>query len=409
MMNADAAIVMPKLGLTMTEGLLASWRVAAGDEVKRGDVLFVVETEKAANEIVAEADGRIRDLLIGEGETAPVGAAVATWVAASLSSQAPIAPQTAQVDELAEPPASPALATKREPGARVVATPLARRHAKAQGIDLGEIVGSGPGGRIKAADVSAAIARGRQDAGAATAATLRAPPEEWPSHADGARAASATEKAVARRMAESKQTIPHFYLLAEADVTSLLDFRAKMNRDETRPRLGVTHFTIAAVARSLADVPDSNRIWRDEAIVVLSQVDIGLAVDAERGLTTPVLRQANRLGLDEIAAAVADLARKAREGALTAEDLEGGALSISNVGMHGASHLVPIINPGQSAIIGVGAVRPAFRPDNAGAPTLRQELGLVMSCDHRVWDGARAARFLNSVTQLLGNPLLMLR
>jgi pyruvate dehydrogenase E2 component (dihydrolipoamide acetyltransferase) len=387
MMDADAAIVMPKLGLTMTEGLLASWRIAAGDEVRRGDVLFVVETEKVANEVVAESDGRIRALLVGEGETAPVGAAVATWVAAS--------------------PGSPSPAAARARGARIVATPFARKQAKSHGLDLAAVAGSGPGGRVKGADVAAAIARAAP--GAAGKATLDVRGDAAPGRGASARPANAIERTIARRLTESKRTIPHFYVLAAADVGSLDEFRARMNRDQARPRLTITHFLVAALARALADIPDGNRVWRDEEIVALGAIDIGLAVEAERGLAAPVLRDADRLGLTGIAAAVADLARKARAGALAADDVEGGAIAISNVGMYGASHIVPIINPGQSAILGVGAVRPTFRPDAAGAPKLCRELGLVLSCDHRVWDGAGAARFLDRVTRLLENPLLLLR
>jgi pyruvate dehydrogenase E2 component (dihydrolipoyllysine-residue acetyltransferase) len=384
MMDADAAIVMPKLGLTMTEGLLASWRIAAGDEVRRGDVLFVVETEKVANEVVAEADGRIRALLVGEGETAPVGAAVATWVAAS-----------------------PSPAAARDRGARIVATPFARGQAKSHGLDLAAVAGSGPGGRIKGADVAAAIARAAP--GAAGKATLEVRGDVAPGRGASPRPANAIERTIARRLTESKRTIPHFYVLAAADVGSLDEFRARMNRDQAVPHLTITHFLVAALARALADIPAANRVWRDEAIVALGAIDIGLAVEAERGLAAPVLRDADRLGLAGIAAAVADLARRARAGALKADDIEGGAVAISNVGMYGASHIVPIINPGQSAILGVGAVRPTFRPDAAGAPKLCRELGLVLSCDHRVWDGAGAARFLDRVTRLLENPLLLLR
>jgi pyruvate dehydrogenase E2 component (dihydrolipoamide acetyltransferase) len=409
-MMAGAAIVMPKLGLTMTEGLLASWRVAPGDAVKSGDVLFVVETEKVATDIAADADGRIKDILVGEGETAPVGAVVATWFAPSTVALERTKASPGQNRASSESASAPALTAAREAGARIIATPFARRRAREKGVDLGVVVGSGPNGRIKAADVAAAA---RPPLEIPEARPTSAPPPGRESgafgHGDSRRPASAVGKVAARRLALSKQTIPHFYVLGEADVTNLLAFRERMNKDETAPRLSITHFIIAAVARALARAPEVNALWRDDEIVTLAQIDIGLAVDTERGLLAPVLRDLARAGVEQIAQAAGALAKKAREGRLQASELEGGAISISNVGMVGASHLVPIINPGQSAILGVAAVRPAFRPDEAGAPKLCQELGLVLSADHRLWDGVRAARFLDSIAHFLEHPLLLLR
>ena len=386
-MDAAAAIVMPKLGLTMTEGLIASWRVAPGDAIKTGDILFVVETEKVANDIAAEADGRIAKILVGEGETAPVGAPVATWSSAT------------------EPTSAPARA------ARVVATPLARKHANAHGVDLSAVSGSGPNGRVKAADVAAAIASApRSEIAAPAARPVSQPEPPAPARAgERRRPASAIEKVTARRLAELKRDIPHFYVQAEADVTGLLDFRDKMNCDPTATRLTLTHFVVAAVARALAEAPESNSVWRDGEIILFDEIDIGLAVDTERGLVAPVLRGVDRLGLDALASTAMRLVRTARDGRLVLGDMEGGAITVSNVGMFGVSRLAAIINPGQSAILGVGAVRPTFRPDETGAPKLCQELGLVLSADHRVWDGVRAARFLDSIVRRLEHPLRLLR
>ena len=207
----------------------------------------------------------------------------------------------------------------------------------------------------------------------------------------------------------SKRDIPHFYVQAEADVTGLLDFRDKMNRDPTATRLTLTHFVVAAVARALAEAPESNSVWRDGEIILFDEIDIGLAVDTERGLVAPVLRGVDRLGLDALASTAMRLVRTARDGRLVLGDMEGGAITVSNVGMFGVSQLAAIINPGQSAILGVGAVRPTFRPDETGAPKLCQELGLVLSADHRVWDGVRAARFLDSIVRRLEHPLRLLR
>lgn len=381
-------IVMPKLGLTMTEGLLASWRVKPGDRVQKGDVLFVVETDKIATDIEAPGTGEIASIEVAEGSTVPVGAVVATWIGSNMP---------------ASLLAAPAIAT-----GRVLATPLARRLVRQTGLNLATISGSGPRGRIKARDVEAACAAAPVPAVASSAPPV-APPAAPSLGLSERRPASSMEKTVARRMTEAKQAIPHFYVQADADVTRLLALRDELNVAEGFARVSLTHFVIAAVARTLAQMPEINRIWDADEIVTLDGIDVGLAVATERGLLAPVLRHADRMGLDGIARACGDLVARARGGRLVAEDLAGGALSVSNVGMFGASHLIPIINPGQAAILGVAAVRPAFRPNAAGQPCLCQELGFVLSCDHRVLDGVSAARFLDGVMQFLRQPLTLMR
>lgn len=405
-MVQPAPIVMPKLGLTMTEGLLASWRVGPGDAVRTGDILFIVETEKIATEIEAQQEGRIGALLVPEGETVAVGTVLAEWAGATSS-------EGAAPPEAAEAPAAPALRASAPPAAprtdgRVVATPLARRIARLGGIDLGGIAGSGPRGRIKAADVEAALAAGAASPPPAAPSAPAAPSS--PAGAPASRRPATTvEKVIARRLSQSKQTIPHFYVLAEADVTRLLALREELNADQPGPRLSITHFIMAAVGRALVAMPDCNALWEDEEIVTLGASDVGLAVDSERGLLVPVLRDAGRLPLDAVGRGCADLVARARSGRLAADELAGGAISVSNVGMFGASHLVPIVNPGQSAILGVAAEKAVFRPDAAGAPSLRREIGLVLSCDHRILDGVRAARFLDHIVDLLAHPLRLLR
>jgi pyruvate dehydrogenase E2 component (dihydrolipoamide acetyltransferase) len=394
-MAAPAAIVMPKLGLTMTEGLLASWRVGPGDQVAAGDVLFVIETEKIATEIEAQHPGRIGAILVPEGETVPVGAALATWADGGSARHAPAAEpaQTATPAPVVEE--SHALASPAT-GGRVIATPLARRIARQHGLDLAHVAGSGPHGRIKFADVQAAMASASAPKGPSAEASRRRP-------------ATPVEQVVARRLTQAKQTIPHFYVMAEADVTQLLAMRAELNAAAGPLRLSITHLVMAAVGRALTTQPEFNAVWEDGEIFNLPGSDVGLAVDSPRGLVVPVLRDAGAAHLDAVATACAALIDRARAGRLVAGDFEGGAISVSNVGMFGASHLVPIINPGQSAILGVAAVKPVFRPDAQGRPDLRQELGLVLSCDHRVLDGVRAAKFLDAVVRTLEHPLLLLR
>ncbi|KRE05851.1 hypothetical protein ASE63_05895 [Bosea sp. Root381] len=407
-MSAPAAIVMPKLGLTMTEGLLAEWRVGPGDTVAMGDVLFVIETEKIATEIEAQHPGRIGVILVPEGETVPVGATLATWADGEAATPATDAVPTPALATEAQPKPAPAATQSNEAeparaaaGARIVATPLARRVARQNGVALDRVAGSGPHGRIKLKDVEAALA-----APAASSTTALSRPRSAGSQR---RPATGIEQVVARRLTQAKQTIPHFYVLAEADVTALLAAREELNAAGTPQRLSITHFIMAAVGRALLAQPEINAVWDEGDIVTLAGSDVGMAVDSPRGLMVPVLRDAGAHHLDAVARACADIVGKARDGRLTAADCEGGAISVSNVGMYGASHLVSIINPGQSAILGVAAVKPVFRPDAQGQPALRQELGLVLSCDHRVIDGVRAAQFLDCVVKTLEHPLPLLR
>lgn len=406
-MNESAAIVMPKLGLTMTEGLLASWRVGPGDTVATGDVLFVIETEKIATEIEAQHPGRIGAILVPEGETVPVGATLATWADGTAAIPATTAAPVATPAAEARPQAAPAAVREPGPaqsgtGGRIVATPLARRVARQNGLALDRVAGSGPHGRIKLKDVEAALAATPAAGHAAVVPPARKAENQR-------RPATAVEQVVARRLSQAKQTIPHFYVLAEADIAGLLAAREELNAAGGPQRLSITHFIMAAVGRALVAQPEINAVWDEGDIVTLAGSDVGMAVDSPRGLMVPVVRDAGAQHLDGVAQACAGLVAKAREGRLTTADCEGGAISVSNVGMYGASHLVSIINPGQSAILGVAAVKPVFRPGAQGQPTLRQELGLVLSCDHRVIDGVRAARFLDLVVKTLEQPLPLLR
>lgn len=408
-MSALNDLLMPKLGLTMTEGLLAEWCVAPGDHVSAGDVIFVVETDKVANEITAEADGVMGELLVGQGETVPVGAVVATWTGPGQrrSEDTPSQPNDAATTAVIRPVSEPAsIEPQIAEGGRVVATPFARRLAFENEISLAGIVGSGPRGRIKAADVRVAVA--------AVAAAKPSSVESTTSpvsavRKDAVRTPSGVEQTVARRMVEAKQQVPHFYLSSEAEVSELLSLRQRLNADESAPRLTLNHFLIAAVARALAEQPLQNRIWRDGEIVEFATIDVGVAVSTERGLMAPVLHDLAGRGLDEIARRAEVTVRCVREGKATREDLQGGAITISNAGMFDVTYMTSIINPPQSAILGVGSVRELFRPGPDGAPALRREMGLVYAGDHRLHDGISGLKFLNRVIALLQNPYCLLR
>lgn len=407
-MSAASTIVMPKLGLTMTEGVVTSWLVRPGDQVRSGDVLVVVETEKIATEVESPGDGRIETIEVAEGSTAPVGAVLATWTdadAAKRNSNAESNNVAIALKPERAAPAQPAI-TNSGSGERVIATPLARRLARGANIALSAVNGSGPRDRIKARDVEVAIASASREIFAPPAieqaSSLVAP-------AGARRAATALEKTIARRMTQSKQTIPHFYMQTEVDVGRLLKLREELNSIEGFTRVSINHLVIVAVGRALVQMPEINVLWSDDEVIQLTDSDVGFAIDTDRGLFAPVIHGVSDMGLETLARAANELAERAKQGRLKADELTGGAITVSNVGMYGASHLMPIINPSQSAILGVAAIKPAFRPDANDQPVLQREIGLVLACDHRVLDGVKAARFLDCIANILKNPLLMLR
>jgi len=407
-------LVMPKLGLTMTEGVLAEWRVSPGQPFKTGDVLVVVETDKIASEIEADSDGVLIETTIPVGETVAVGTPIARWSADGQrdgSGAVPTPTAAPPTGETAPPARIPPLPAPVRDGERVLSTPLARRRAQDLGVDLTTVTGSGPRGRIKMADVEAAAQR---------AASVPAPaPEPAPSPIAalaGERSKPSTMQAtIARRLTAAKRDVPHFYLAAEAEVSELMALRERLNADAEpgSPRVSMTHLVLAAVGRALAATPDMDRVWDDATpggeILSLGQGDIGMAVDTPRGLVAPVLRGAAHLPLDRLARDAAALTDRARNGRLGAEDFQGGAITVSNAGMHNVTFMTSIINPGQSSILGVGSVRSVFRPDDASAPVLKRELGLVLSADHRLFDGVAALAFLNRIIAGLERPLRLLR
>ena len=407
--------LMPKLGLTMTEGALVEWTVAPGARFKAGDCVFVVENDKAATEVAAEADGIMGPALVAVGEAVPVGAVLGHWddaqapagdsAAASATAPAAVtqpAPLPAPVVATAAdavPAAAPVVAA-----ARIPVTPLARRMARERGIALAGVKGSGPRGRVRARDIEAALAQ-RSAALPVVAAIAAAAP---PVPADQLRAATLAQQTAARRLTAAKQEIPHFYLQREVEVSRLLDLRRQLKGAAAAPRLTLNHFIVAAVGRALRALPELNRVWTAEGILTLGGTDVGVAVDTDRGLTVPVLRDAGRLPLAELAVRSDGLVERARAGRLGAAEMAGGAITVSNAGMHDVSAMTSIIVPGQAMILGVGSIRELFRPDERGQPALRREMTLVLSADHRVLDGVSALRVLGAIADGLGNPARLL-
>ncbi|WP_257625023.1 dihydrolipoamide acetyltransferase family protein [Variovorax boronicumulans] len=395
---------MPKLGLTMTEGLVAEWSLQPGQPFTREQTVYVVETDKAANEIGAEGDGTLLEIVHPVGATVTVGEVLGYWDdgladpasgdAAATATVAParppsqaastFTPATAATDA-DKPHADPA----RE---RIVATPLARRKAQHAKVDLAQVAGTGPRGRIKSADVEACAQR----RGGAV-------PAEVAQHGPQRIVPSAMQLTMARRLRAAKQEIPHFYLAREVNAGALMALRAQLNASDGR-RFTLNHFFVAALGRVLLEQPESNRVWQDDHLLQLETSDVGIAVSAERGLFVPVLRDAGRLSLSELARQAHSLVERARAARLATHEMGGGAVTVSNAGMFDVTYMTPIINPGQAMILGVGSVRGVFRPDERGQPALRNEIGLVLACDHRVLDGVGGLRFLGRVAHYLEHP-----
>ena len=413
-MAQGSALLMPKLGLTMTEGNISEWLITPGETFRKGDILLVVETEKIANEIEAPADGVLFDILTPAGETVPVGTPIARWdiggggAGAATVEDTSAAPAEPGREETAPPLATNPPAAPRTgetgAGARIIATPLARRLARQNSLDLAAVSGSGPRGRIKAEDVKRALSAepARASVAAATAAAATAA-----TAASLTRAATAYEATVARRLTEAKRDTPHFYLATEANVGRLIELKEQLE-GELDLKISINHLIIAAVARALESNPKANSVWRDGQIVQFASIDIGMAVNTDKGLYAPVLRDLGDKDIRSLAEVAREMVARARGERLTGDDLAGGATTISNAGMFDVTYMSSIINSGQSSILGVGSIRDVFRPNKKGKPVLCREMGLVLSCDHRIFDGVSGLAFLNSIKSYLEKPLQLL-
>ena len=421
-------ILMPALSPTMEEGTLAKWLVAEGDRVQSGDLLAEIETDKATMEFEAVDEGVIGKLLVAEGTAnVKVNSAIAILLeegdaadatvspAQSAAAAAPLTHEANAVDAPAAT-AAPAAAISND-GTRIFASPLARRIAADQGIDLAKITGSGPKGRIVKADVSGAPAPASVSAPPPMAA---APAASLPSSAsvealyqgrsyktvplDGMR------RVIADRLTEAKQTIPHFYLRRDIQLDTLLKLRSEVNAGlEARGvKLSVNDFIIKACAMALQSVPAANAVWAGDRVLQMEASDISVAVAIEGGLFTPVLQDADSKSLSKLAVEMKDLAARARSRKLAPHEYQGGSFSISNLGMMGIDNFDAVINPPQGAILAVGAgkKRPVVSDD--GTLSVATVMSVTMSVDHRVIDGALGAELLDAIVNNLEHPLSML-
>ena len=409
---------MPEVAANATHATLAAWSKKEGEPIAAGDCLAEVETDKAIVEISADSAGVMGQWLVPAGQEVEVGAPIAVLLAAGEAAadvqallQAAGGVATAPAAAAASAvPGTPALAatTEQTSGDRLRASPLARRLAAQRGVDLSRLQGSGPGGRIVKIDVE------RAQAAAPAPAPASAPVAAAPAAAPAGSGASAfTEvphssmrRTIARRLAESKSTIPHFYLTVECRMERLLALRGEINAAASR-KISVNDFIVRAVAVALREVPQANVGWTDTAMRQYAQADVAVAVSTDTGLITPIVRAADHKTLSQISAEIADLAARARAGQLRPEEYQGGSFSVSNLGMHGVGAFSAIINPPQAAILAVGASQQKPVVENG-----ELKVGTVMACtlsvDHRAIDGALAAQWLAAFQRAIEAPLSML-
>ena len=428
-------LIMPSLGFDMTEGKVARWLKQEGDRIEKGQVIAEIETEKATVEIEATVSGILRKIAVQAGETVAVGTVIGIIAgederpAEAQKARAPSPPpapspgeegrqkpgerrqeagerrqesedRRQKAGERREEPVEtreePEEAEEGPPERRIKASPVARKKAEEAGIDLARIAGSGPGGRIMERDVQAAVEAGPSPEKPAAEAE---PPE------GEAVPLNRMRRAIARRMAESKANAPHFYVTVEVNMDEALKIRNQLS--ELAPdaeKISVNDLIVAAAARALKRFPNLNASYRDGSLLKRSRINIGIAVALEDGLTPPVLRDADRKTLQEIAAESKALGERARAGRLRSDDLGSGTFTISNLGMFDVDEFIAIINPPEAAILAVGAVtrRPVATD---GEVRIAAVMKATLSVDHRVADGAEAGRFMQALKKLLENPL----
>ncbi|MBB4215485.1 pyruvate dehydrogenase complex dihydrolipoamide acetyltransferase [Rhizobium anhuiense] len=448
-------ITMPALSPTMEEGNLSKWLVKEGDKVKSGDVIAEIETDKATMEVEAVDEGTVAKLVVAAGtEGVKVNALIAVLAAdgedvaaaangagsaapapkaeAASAPKAEAAPAPAQSAPAAAPVTTAAPASVSADGNRTFSSPLARRLAKEAGIDLSAVTGSGPHGRVVKSDIEAAVAGGGAKAAAAPAPAA-APQAAAPAPAAAAPKGASEEavlklfepgsyelvphdgmrKTIARRLVESKQTIPHFYVSVDCELDALLALRAQLNdaapRKDNAPayKLSVNDMVIKAMALALRDVPDANVSWTETNMVKHKHADVGVAVSIPGGLITPIIRKAEEKTLSTISNEMRDLGKRAKDRKLKPEEYQGGTSSVSNMGMMGVKNFAAVVNPPHATILAVGAgeQRVVVRKGEMAIATV---MSVTLSTDHRCVDGALGAELLQAFKGYIENPMGML-
>ncbi len=415
-------ILMPSLDPSMTKARVVKWLKQEADPVAIGDLLVEIETDKAVVEVEAENAGRLGKGLVEEGDYADVNSVIGLLLEPGESVEDLVEPRPRKADlpsvandqqeteaqETDQPAAS--TVTFSADSQRIFASPLARRLATMEGLELASVSGSGPNGRVVKRDIEAVLATRNEQlrpvGKAITPAVETAVVQHLPSFEKVE--LTAMRQTIARRLTESSQQIPHYFLSIDCELDQLLAVRKQLNADlDDESKISLNDFVIRTVALVMKRVPNANVMWNHDSILRFSQVDISVAVAIDGGLITPVIRQACGMGLVEIAAATKKLADKARKGKLVPEDYQGGTFTISNLGMYGIKNFTSIINPPQSAILSVGAgeQRPVVKDGELAVATV---MTVTLAADHRCLDGAAGSEFLATFKRLIEAPLTML-
>ena len=393
-------VIMPALGVAQEKGTLVDWLKAEGQTVNKGEPLMEVETDKATVEVEAAASGILVNVTAAAGDEVPVGQTIALILApgetlpdASTAHSLPSAkenPTLASAQIKPEIPMRSPTPTARGSGSRILASPAARRIAREEGIDLGRLKGSGPEGSVLIADVRRAKQKQSLGPGGAPTVSRLVP-------------LNPMRRTVGERMSQSKQSVPHFYISMDIDMTAIVATRNKWKESGERTLPSINDFILSACARALREFPSLNARFIHDGIELLPDINIGMAVALEEGLVVPVIRNADQLNLTDLAQQSRQLVEKAQSKKLLPLDCEGGTFTVSNLGMLGVDFLIAIINPPQCAILAVGRVAPRAVADDVGI-AVRSMMTATLSADHRIVDGAIAARFLADIKRRMENP-----
>jgi pyruvate dehydrogenase E2 component (dihydrolipoamide acetyltransferase) len=410
-------ITMPKLGFDMAEGILVEWVKEVGDEVEEEDIIAIIETDKANVEVTPFKTGVLRSFLVKEGDIVPVGEPIAVIGAADeevdLDALGVAAEEEGvEEEEKPEPLAAVAVEPEEAPeaaGDRVAASPVTRRMADELGIDLTQIEGTGPGGRIIKRDLEAYLQERERVPERPAPPPIPTPSYEPATEEYDEAPLSPMRKTIGRRMIESKTQAPHFYVTMDVDMAAAMALRSQVNAMlPEENKVSVNDLMIKAAAIALQEFPNLNASFAGEVIHVHNQINIGIAVARETGLLTTVLKDCDKKSLAQIALEAKELVDRARKGRMQADDMVGGTFTISNLGMFGVEDFVAIINPPQAAILALGAVQRTPIVDEDGAIKAGTRMKATISADHRVTDGAEAARFMRSFKAILEEPMRML-
>ena len=430
-------IRMPEVAAGATEIVLSKWQVAVGTQVNVGDILAEMETEKAVVDYESEAAGKVHKILVADGASVEVGSPILILLAdgedgsagdallggsassVAVEPSAPVAavqPATpviaAPAAPIAEAPAAAApasMSSEASDSNRLFASPLVRKISAERGVDLRQVSGTGPNGRVVRRDLEQYLSTqvaATPNTGSTTAPVISAIAKQEHSSSYVAVPHSGMRRAIARRLTESKSTVPHFYLTADCRVDALLELRKRIN--ETSPvKISVNDIVVKAVGCALMDVPEANVIWTTDAMHKFESADISVAVATDGGLLTPVIRGVEKRQLSNLSMEISDLAAKARSGKLRQEELEGGSFAVTNLGMFGTKEFSAILNPPQSGILAVGAATPRPVVED-GQLIIGNVMTVTLSADHRAVDGALAAQWLAAFVKRIENPLSML-